>query len=1065
MKKLIEYFIKYPVAVNVIMIAIALGGLQGIMRMNSSYFPLLPSKIITIAVNYPGASPEEIEEGIVLKIEDNIRGLVGIERFTSVSSENTATISIEIQDDEDINVILADVKNAVDRVPSFPVDMEPPVIAKIEPLNLGISFTVSGQNVPLRTLKQITRQIEDDLRELGASQIDVSGFPDEEIEIAVREKDLRAFDLTFSEVASAVARTNILTTGGSIKTDEEEYLIRANNRNYYGDEMDYIVIKAAQDGKVIRLKDIATVKDKWSESPDRLYMNGKEAIQISVSTTNSQDFLDLVGKTNNYISDYNSENSTIHLDITQDRSISLKERTRILVDNGGYGIILVLILLSIFLKPSLAFWVAAGIPISFLGMFIIVPDIMTINVMSLFGMLIVIGILVDDGIVIGENIFAHYELGKTPVRAAIDGTLEVLPAIVSAILTTVVAFSTFLFLDGMIGDFYYEVAIVVIVTLLVSLVEALIILPTHISESRAMNRNKEPFLINKWADAGMTWVREKIYIPQLKFGLNNPLLAFSVPLALFIITIGCIRAGIIGVTFFPSISSDTVTIGLEMPRGTSETITDSLITQIEEAVWKVNESFTEKQTGNIPVVESVVKQIGPGTSKASLTLNLLPGESRNASATMIANAVRDSAGPIYGAESIVFGSGTNFGGSPISVALVGRNISDLKGAKTALKESLNDMGILKDITDNDPAGVKEIRLHLKDNAYLLGLSLNDVMQQVRSGFFGQSVQRFQRGRDEIRVWVRYDRQNRESIKALDDMWIVTNTRNRVPLSEIADYEIIRGEVSINHLDGVRQILVNADLIDPDASTTDILAEIQTVMMPNILARYPTVQAVYEGQNREAKKVTDSIIATLPVVFVLMYMIIAFTFRSYSQPLLLFALIPFSFIGVAWGHWIHGMSISMLSTLGIIALVGILVNDGLVLVSKFNTFLKTGLPFKKALIEAGRSRFRAIFLTSVTTAVGLGPIIFEPSRTAQFLIPMAISIAYGIVMATFLTLFVLPLMIYFNNSLKLVFHWLKTGEWADRAALERAVKEIHTERDASEYIKSHNDSRVENEINV
>ena len=429
-------------------------------------------------------------------------------------------------------------------------------------------------------------------------------------------------------------------------------------------------------------------------------------------------------------------------------------------------------------------------------------------------------------------------------------------------------------------------------------------------------------------------------------------------------------------------------------------------------------------------------------------LNLLTGEQRNIPAGIISNAVRDSVGAIYGIESLVFGSGSNFGGSPVSVALVGNQIDDLKGAKEKLKVALEQMGGLKDITDNDPAGVREIKLKLKENAYLLGLSLNDVMSQVRSGFFGQSVQRFQRGRDELRVWVRYDRENRQSIKALDEMWIVTNTRQRVPLSEIAEYTIERGDVDINHMDGSRQILVNADIIDPKASVTDILSLVQTEIMPRIIAEYPTVKGIYEGQNKEAKKISDSAMATLPVVLLLMYMIIAFTFRSYSQPLLLFGLIPFSLVGVAWGHWIHGISISMLSTLGVIALIGILVNDGLVLVSKFNSFLKEGMPFKDALIEAGRSRFRAIFLTSITTAVGLGPIIFEPSFTAQFLIPMAISIAYGIVMATFLTLFVLPLYLYFTNSIKLVWKWLWTGEWVDRASLERAVKEMSHEKDAA-----------------
>ena len=334
------------------------------------------------------------------------------------------------------------------------------------------------------------------------------------------------------------------------------------------------------------------------------------------------------------------------------------------------------------------------------------------------------------------------------------------------------------------------------------------------------------------------------------------------------------------------------------------------------------------------------------------------------------------------------------------MALTGRNIAELKGAKEELKRELRELGTLKDINDNDPQGIKEIKIDLKENAYLMDLTLNTVMSQVRSAFFGQSVQRMQRGRDEIRVWVRYDREERESVKNLDDMWIVTNDRSRVPLSEIANYSVERGEVDINHLDGIRQITVSADLKDQSQSATDILANVRAEIVPRVLAQYPSVQPLYEGQNREAGKVIGSITGLLPAVFMVMYMIIAFVFRSYSQPMLLFALIPFSLVGVAWGHWLHGSPISILSTLGIIALIGILVNDGLVLVGKFNTYLKEGLNFHKALVEAGRSRFRAIFLTSITTAAGLAPIIFESSRTAQFLIPMAISIAYGIITVSY-----------------------------------------------------------------
>ncbi len=1052
MQKIIAYFIKFPVAVNVALFAIFIFGLGGLSRMNFSLYPQFPNTNISINIAYPGASPTEMEEGIVLKIEDNLKGIVGIDRITSKSSENSALITIETFEEYDINDMLQEVKNAVDRVPSFPVDMEPPIISKRERLNEVISMALSGADVPLVTLKKIAYQVEDDIRNMeGISQVEITGFPQEEIEIAVRENDLRSKNLTFTEVSQAVARANILATGGNIKTKEEDYLIRATNRAYYADELDYIVIRADPGGSIIRLKDIATVKDKWSENPDRIYFNGNPAVQVRVQTTNDEEYLGASNLMRTYAKKFNEQRDNVQLNITADRSVDLRDRTRILSENGLLGIVLVLILLSLFLKPSLAFWVAFGLPVSFLGMFIIVPDFITLNFMSLFGMIVVIGILVDDGIVIGENIYAHFEMGKSPTRAAIDGTMEVGTAIISAILTTVVAFSAFFFLEGRFGDFYYEVAVVVVVTLLFSLVEALVFLPAHIAHSRAMKKESQQFLLNKWADKGINWVRDKLYSPVLHFFLTYRIFAFCIPLALLILTIGAIGGGVIGVSFFPPFSSDRISINLTMPEGTSEDITVALIERIEKAAFEVNEDFKEKQSGGKSVIQNMVRRVGPGISNATLELNLLVGEQRDFNSSVIANAVEEKVGPVYGVESLVFGAGRNFGGQPVSISLTGSNIKELKGAKEALKQNFRDNPRLKDITDNDPAGIKEIELTLKENAYLLGLNLNSVMSQVRAGFFGQAVQRFQRGRDEIRVWVRYDRAERESIKNLDDMWIVTPSRERVPLSEIANYSIERGEVSINHLNGIREIKVESDLKDADDSSVEIMANIQNVVMPEILARFPSVTPLYEGQSRETAKIGKSFRSILPVTFFLMYAIIAFSFRSYSQPLLLFLLLPFSLVGVAWGHWMHGYPLSMLSTLGVIALIGILVNDGLVLVSKFNVFLKQGLPFKEALYEAGRSRFRAIFLTSVTTVAGLMPLIYETSRSAKFLIPMAITIAYGIAYATFLTLFLLPLLLYLSNSIKRGRIWLFTGKRPARRDIERAVIEQKIEEEALEEV--------------
>ncbi|MFT6320584.1 MAG: multidrug efflux pump subunit AcrB, partial [Granulosicoccus sp.] len=808
MRNFLSFFIKYPVAVNVIMLSVAIFGYLGLQETKSSFFPLDDSNLIFINIVYPGASPAEIEEGVVLKIEDNLRGLVDIDRVTSASQENSATITVEIEEGANIDIVLANVKNAVDRVPSFPVDMEPPVISKQENINPAITFTVSGDGVPLKTLKEVSRKVEDDIRAIsGISQVELSGFPDEEIEIAVRENDLRAFNLTFAEVAAAVRNSNLITTGGNIKTETEEYLIRANNRSYFGSELDFIIVKASTSGQVIRLKDVAEVRDRWSEVPDRVNFNGNSAVQISVSTTNNEDLIYATEKIKEYIIDFNKKNDVLKLSISNDSSVALNARQKLLVDNGMIGIILVLVFLSIFLKPSIAFWVAVGLPFSFLGLFIFAPSFMTINVISLFGMIIVIGILVDDGIVIAENIYDQYEQGKSRVQAAIDGTMQVFPPIMAAILTTIIAFSTFIFLPERIGSFFGQIAKVVGIILLISLIEAFLILPAHLAHSRALDRNAKPFILNVWADKGITWVRDTLYVPVLRFILNYKVFGFAIPIALLLFTVGAMQGGIIRFTFFPNVASDRIAINLKMPQGTSENITDSLITMIEQAAWEANKELTENQTGNLPVIENSVRQIGPGSSNASLTLNLLPGEKRDVPSAVVSNAIRKLVGPIYDAESIVYGSGNAFGGKPVSVSLVGSNIAELKQAKRDLKKAFRENPRMADVTDNDPAGIKEIKIQLKENAYLLGLTLNGVMSQVRSGFFGAAVQRFQRGRDEIRVWVRYDETNRNSITDLDEMRIVTPTGDRVPLAEIVTYKIERGDVVINHLDGRREIRV------------------------------------------------------------------------------------------------------------------------------------------------------------------------------------------------------------------------------------------------------------------
>ncbi len=1047
---------------NVIILAFLIFGIVGAFSLKSSFFPLNESKNIIITIVYPGASPQEIEEGVVLKIEDNLKGLQGVERVTSTSRENSGSINVEIEKGRDIDFMLLEVKNAVDRVPTFPSGMEPLVVAKMDVVRPTIAFAISGKAIDLVTLKQIGRQIENDLRAIaGISQIEVSGYPEEEIEIAVNENNLLAYGVSFQEVAQAVGNANILVTGGNIKTDAEEYLIRANNRSYYGDELNNLVIRADETGKTIRLKDVAIVRDRFSETPNATYYDGNLAVTVTITSTNTEDLVGSAAKVKEYIQDFNQQYNNVRLAVTSDFSKTLNQRTTLLGENAVMGIILVLLFLSLFLNTRLAFWVAFGLPIAFLGMFAFAPFFnVTINVLSLFGMIIVIGILVDDGIVIAENIYQHYEKGKKPVQAAIDGVMEVMPPIISAILTTILAFSVLLFLDGRIGDFFGEVSVIVILTLVVSLVEALIILPAHLAHSKALTKpNDKPKrgialvfsklrVINKMGDAAMAYMRDNWYSPLLRFSLRNKVLMLSIFVVILFLSYGSLGGGIIRTAFFPRIASDRISVELQMPNGTNEKVTDSIIGMIEEKAKIVNQELTEKYLKGTDKVlfENMLKNVGPGSSRATLVINLLPGEDRpdEVVAGMVTNRLAELVGPVIGVESLIFGSGGNFGGSPVSVSLLGNNIGELKAAKEELKTALLNNALLKDVADNDPAGIKEIKLELKENAYLLGLTLREVMSQVRSGFFGVQAQRFQRQQDEIRVWVRYDRQNRSSIANLDEIRILTPSGGRVPLKEIATYSIERGEVAINHLDGRREIQINADLKDPETSAPDVMTWIKTEVMPDIQSKYPTIAPSYEGQNRERLKFMNSLRFVGLTFLFLIFVTIAFTFRSFSQPLLLLLLVPFSLPAVGWGHYLIGFPVNILSLMGIIALIGIMVNDGLVLIGKFNSNLQRGMSFNTAIYQAGRSRFRAIFLTSVTTIAGLAPLLLEKSRQAQFLKPMAISIAFGIGFATVLTLLLLPLFLSFSNSLKVFVKWLFTGMKVSREEVERAIKEQQEE---------------------
>jgi multidrug efflux pump subunit AcrB len=1040
MKGLTAYFLKYSVAVDTVMILIFIFGFFGWRATRSSLFPEAESRTIQVQIIFPGAAPEEVEEGVVLRIEDDVKGVTGVERISSISQENGGVITIEVIKGFNTDVVLQDVKNAVDRIPSLPDGMEPIRSFKLENIRPAVSFAISGEGLDLRALKTVARRVEQDLRSVeGISKVELGGFPEEEIEVAVREDDLRANNLSFVQVAAAVRGANLDVTGGKIKTSDEELLIRVRDKRMDAEGLRNTVVRAGADGRVLRLRDVADVRDAWADDPARNYVNGIPSVVVTVSSTVSEDILHIADETTAYMEEFNERNTTVQATLINDSTVVLRQRIAMLLENGLQGFFLVVIVLALFLNWRLAFWVALSIPIAFAGMFILAPGFITINVMSLFGMILVVGILVDDGIVIAESIYQEYERGLPPIQAAFVGINKVLPAVISSILTTVAAFSTFFFIEGRLGDFAPALAFVVIATLVFSLIEAAYILPAHIAHSRGLSRGKKNRL-EAFMDKVMSNLRDKRYGPFFDRVMRHRTLTLGIAFFLFALTIGSVGAGIIRTTFFPVIERDDVAVDLEMVTGTREHIVFSELRKIEELVWVVNDELSEGRADSADVVLKVQTILGPRPEQGKLNVILLNGEQRGFKSEELTNRLRERTGAIPGVSNLSFGLSTPFG-KPVSVSLRSNDLKELTAAKEELREELAALPILRDVVDSDRPGNREVVLQLKDKAHLLGLTLQDIVAQVRQGFFGLETQRVQRGEDEVKIQVRYAEDERASLRDLEDMRIRTADGRQIPLSELASYHIERGIRAVSHLDGKREVRVEADLASSAQSATDAAAIVASDIMVPLLARHPGLSYSFEGQGEQSRKVGDSAARIMPITLIIMFSLIVITLRSFWQMLVVALCIPLGFIGVAWGHWVHDVQISLFSFFGVIALIGVMVNDSLVLVTTFNANMKERMSFHEALRAASLSRLRPILLTSLTTVAGLLPITLNKSFQAQFLIPMAVTVAYGLAIATFITLVVLPTLLAVLNQFRRTRWWLWNAEWPAPETDEPAVKEL------------------------
>ncbi|MEO0338190.1 MAG: efflux RND transporter permease subunit [Bacteroidota bacterium] len=1020
MEKLIQSFIQRPRMVDIIVGLIIIVGLAVVSSMRSNFLPPEPINFIVVNVTYPGASPVEVEEEVVDKIEENLDGLKGIDRITSSSQESFASIRVELLESADPNEVLQDVNNAVDKITTFPRGIEAPVISKEEILNYTMTVGIIGET-SLSTLKDHAKNFKDELTyDPGLSQIFLSGYPEEEIEVRLRENDLAAYQLTFDEVASAINSANIKASGGEIKTDKEHILIRLDNRSYYGNGLKNITLKATPDGKIVRLKDVAQVKDQFEDKPGRTYVNGQPAVLLKVFSRSQEDILQNAAFVNQEVDRFNTQHEGIEAVVIEDKAISLVDAIGTLKNNAWQGILLVLIILGLFLDPRIAFWVAFKIPVALLGMFIIstLYDL-TINQVSLFGLIVVLGVIVDDGVVVAENIYQKFQDGLSPLQAAIQGTTEVFSAILSSLATTAVAFSLFFFFDGQLGDYFSDISFVVCATLLVALLESLLILPVHIARSRALRRDAKPWRLTKWTNQSLLTFRDKVYKGSIGFFLRFPLASILLVIGAMIFTIGALSSGAIKGTFFPTIDQDLLTAKIELPLGTDEGLTQKKLEMMEARVWEVNNEYTEQRADGKQVVNYVERVVGPGTHEGYLNIYLLEGDTRGIYSFEIANSIREAVGPIPEAQNLTYG-GLNAFGKPVSIALVGSDIDQLLDAKRQLRSYLEANEGLKDVTDTDKQGVPELVMELTPKARFLGLSEAQVFDQVRKGFFGLEVQSLQRGDEEIKVWLRYDAADRKRIEDLNEVQLQLPNGASYPLRELAKFKSRENVAVINHQNGIREIKVEADVANLLVSVPSVLAEAEATVLADIQDQYPNIKYTLEGEARLSAKTQNSSQTPSMMVMIIMIGILMLNYRSFSKTGAILAMLPFAFIGVAWGSYLHNIPVSIFSVLGMIALWGILINNGLVLISTYNDLLKEGKSVKEAILEAAISRFRPIVLTTITTVFGLAPLLLNNSISAQFLKPTAIAISYGLIFGMVLTLFFLPSVLLILAKIKYYF---------------------------------------------
>ena len=1033
MKNIIRWFITNTVAANLLMVFILIAGFFTLSRLRMEVFPDITIPIINVSVIYPGASPEDIEESICVKVEEQVQGINGLKRITSSSNEGYGSINIEVENGYDIDEVKDEVKSQVDAITSFPEGAEKPTVRSFDGQPEVITIAVHGE-VDEVSLLNIAEKIRDEVNELPSITQTRLGKKPREISIEVSENTLQKYGLSFDYIANRIRSSSMDVPGGAIETYDGEILIRSKGQAYTGGDFGLIPVLSMPDGSTLLLRDIATINDGFQDVEYDIKFNSEPAKLIRVYRTGDQNALDIADEVHKYLEKKNTLMPPgISLTPMKDESVILRGRIELLTDNAYLGLCLVLLVLALFLKPKLAVWVSLGIPISFMGGFWLLPvfDI-SINMISLFTFILVLGIVVDDAIVVGENIHIFRKRGFNPADAALEGAYQVAKPVIFAVLTTMVTFSPMILVEGAMGKIWRIIPVVTILVLIFSLIESLTILPAHLAHMKDDSDTKDNRFFEWWSrvqlvihDGLQTFIKN-IYEPILRWSLLHRANTIAIAISIFILTVGVVASGFLRFSFFPPLEADIVIAGVEYPEGTPVSITKNGLDRVEESAYRLKDSLEVlypnqkifihmvSTAGDQPIKTQSSR--GPGNLDANFfgshlaecVIELAPGEERPLSTKEISKIWRELTGSIPGVKQVTFDSDLFSTGAPIEIQLSSVNREDLKDVTVILKDNLQTYAGVFDIKDSFSAGKDEIKLKLRPEAQNYGITMSSLARQVRQAFYGDEVQRIQRGRDEVKVFLRYPKSERVSLNNLEQMNVRVGSNVEVPLGQVATMKLSSGYSTITRTDRKRSINITADVDLTEANANEIITKFEKDHIEPLLDNYPSVNYSFEGEQREQRDTLGSLFKNFALALFVVYILLAIPFKSYLQPLIIMSAIPFGFTGAVIGHLIMGMNLAVLSIIGIVALSGVVVNDSLVMVDFINRYRREDnkTPIEAA-IAAGPRRFRPILLTSVTTFVGLFPLLIEKSVQAKFLVPMAISLAFGVLFATFITLLLVP----------------------------------------------------------